>query len=647
MVNLKEKPEVLQVSLFEEDYLVRTLGAIAHSPDVALTELVANAWDAGADSVRITIPEKDDDLLIIEDTGEGLTHEQFQNRWMKLGYNRVKHQGTKVTFPPGKSGNRQAYGRNGVGRHGLLCFANEYKVITRNNGEENKYIIRTHTENSPFIIANHEQRLGKFGNGTRLEVHIQRNSPSAERILEILSIRFLHDPQFSVIINGQSLALGDHKGCIDSKEIETTTGIKASFYFFDSSKAARSTLYQGVAFWQSGRLIGEPSWIVGNESILDGRTAFAKRYTMVVSSNDLAEYISEDWTSLIPCPQIAELQKEVRDYAEDVFGRLAKESMGNTKAEVHKQFEDILPSLSPLAKYEVDEVIEAMSLKHPTIRPEMMTVAVEAAIHVAQTRAGTELLQKLSTMSEGDLEGLNTLLSQWTVKDALTVLDEIDRRISTIEAIRKLSSDSSVDELKVLHPLITASRWLFGPEFDSPEYASNRQLETIAKQIFKAKAGEYTFPNAKKRPDLLVLGTSTYSITGIQSTNPNSSLEETTKILIIELKRGGFELTRQERNQLQGYIEDIFGCGVLQNSPYISGYLVGMKFEKTGLSGVTVNHPTNDKVEAGKLTVTTFSQLVDTAEKRMFKLRSTLAERYDDVPGLDLHRRVTQGILKI
>lgn len=29
--------------IFEEDYLVRTLGRIAHDPEVALTEMVANA----------------------------------------------------------------------------------------------------------------------------------------------------------------------------------------------------------------------------------------------------------------------------------------------------------------------------------------------------------------------------------------------------------------------------------------------------------------------------------------------------------------------------------------------------------------------------------------------------------------------------
>ena len=75
------------------------------------------------------------------------------------------------------------------------------------------------------------------------------------------------------------------------------------------------------------------------------------------------------------------------------------------------------------------------------------------------------------------------MLDQWTIKDALSVLDEIDRRISVIEAIDKLSR-FKIDELKVLHPLVTEARWLFGPEFDSPEYTSNRQLRTVVKKIF-------------------------------------------------------------------------------------------------------------------------------------------------------------------
>ena len=84
------------------------------------------------------------------------------------------------------------------------------------------------------------------------------------------------------------------------------------------------------------------------------------------------------------------------------------------------------------------------------------------------------------------------------MKDALTVLSEIDRRISVIEAVRKLSQDKSVDELKVLHPLVTESRWLFGPEYDTAEYTSNRQLQTVVKLLFKEKIKDNHGVNLEK-----------------------------------------------------------------------------------------------------------------------------------------------------
>jgi hypothetical protein len=44
---------VNQGCLFEHDFLRRTLGAIANTPEIALTELVSNAWDAGATTVTV------------------------------------------------------------------------------------------------------------------------------------------------------------------------------------------------------------------------------------------------------------------------------------------------------------------------------------------------------------------------------------------------------------------------------------------------------------------------------------------------------------------------------------------------------------------------------------------------------------------
>ena len=73
------QPEtVLFPSLYEEDYILRSLGNnLLNQPDIALTELVANAWDAGASQVTISIPEHYGDVLSVEDNGEGVKFNIF------------------------------------------------------------------------------------------------------------------------------------------------------------------------------------------------------------------------------------------------------------------------------------------------------------------------------------------------------------------------------------------------------------------------------------------------------------------------------------------------------------------------------------------------------------------------------------------
>jgi len=112
-----------QTALFEDDYLMRELGQVAHVPQVALTELVANAWDAGAKRVNLILPAEIGGVLTVTDDGHGMTPAQFKKRWMTLRYNREKHQGVNVEFPPGRTARpRRAYGRNGVGRHGFALL---------------------------------------------------------------------------------------------------------------------------------------------------------------------------------------------------------------------------------------------------------------------------------------------------------------------------------------------------------------------------------------------------------------------------------------------------------------------------------------------------------------------------------------------
>lgn len=620
-----------QGSLFEEDYLIRTLGTLVHSPEIALTELVANAWDAGATTVDIFIPEDYDQKLIIEDNGTGLTEKQFKERWMKLAYNRIKHQGKNVIFPPNVDGKRLAYGRNGVGRHGLLCFDKEYTVITNAEGNKSTFVITTQDETHPFVIK--ESYFDKSDSfGTRLEVIVTKNLPNPDKILQIISARFLHDPKFIVSINRQTVQLEQHSGLIDTTEIDVEENIKLTAHFIDSQKSARSTLYQGIAFWQSNRLVGEPSWILGNEIFIDGRTKFAKRYTVVIQTTDLAEYIYEDWTGFKKVETMEKVYKKVFDYVNKMFAEIAKDTIEETKQQIKSDFHSELSQLTPLAKYEVNEAIESITYAHPTAKPESISIAVEAIINLEKTRTGKELLVRLSKLSEDDINGLNKLLENWSVRDALSVLDEIDNRISVIEAIRKLSGDENVDELHVLHPLVTNARWLFGPEYESAEYASNRQLQNAVQIIFKTEIQKDVFNNHRKRPDIVVLSNATLSVTGTEMFDSDSGLSNVNRILIIELKKGGSKLSRKERNQAMSYVEDFINAGNIIGNPSIDCYVIGKTFSEK----VELNLKVGDR---GKVSVSTFDQLVDTAEKRLFGLKQKLNERYDDIPGMDLFRQ--------
>ncbi len=334
---------------------------------------------------------------------------------------------------------------------------------------------------------------------------------------------------------------------------------------------------------------------------------------------------------------LAELSARQGGFSEGISARIMYDAMNldETKAQVRKDYQERYASLSPLGRFEVDETVEHLVTIHPTATPEAVSIAVEAVINLEQTRGGKELLSKLAGLSEEDVDGLNRLLSEWTIKDALLVLDEIDRRLSIVEAIFKLSGDPEVDELHVLHPLVTEARWLFGPEFDSPEYASNSQLHTVVKRLFKVDGSKVSFVNEKKRPDLIMRPDSSVSVTGTESIDRETDLVGVDRILIIELKKGGANLTRENRNQAVGYVEDFLGCSELTSNPFITAFVVG----QTISAKVAAKQRVEDR---GDVFTTTYSQLVDTAKKRLFSLDKRLRERYDDVSGMQLFERAKQ-----
>lgn len=636
---IKPKAGAATGSLFEENYLVRTLGRIAQDPEVALTELVANAWDAGASLVDLTIPPTNELALTVEDDGHGMNAAQFKGRWMKLGYNRLKHQSALVEFPPERQGwRRKAYGRNGVGRHGLLCFADHYSVETWREDKGASFDIGTQSEENPFKIEKEGSFLRK-GHGTKLSVIVRRHLPDADAIRAILAGRFVHDPQFVVRVNGESVALADQSGLIEKQDLEIPGCPPAEAYVVDTTRTAKYTLYQGIAFWVNGRLVGVPSWVVGTEAVIDGRARFAKRFSIVIKADDgwLPE-VEHDWVRFKSGKKVDALFDAARDYAKKVFAQLSATLVEESSEEALVKNREDFKELSPLGRAEVASFTRDLVKATPTVSQDVLSAAVQALINIEKARGGAALLERLTKLDESDIEGLDRLLSQWTVRDALSVLDEIDHRLAVISAIEKLSGDESADELHTLHPLVTQARWLFGPEFDSSEYASNVSLKTAAEKVFGKKLSSDAFVNARQRPDIVMLKDSTCSIVGTEGFDQSdSTLTRIQTVLIIELKKGRSAIGRDEMTQADGYVQDFLESGAIDGTPMFRAFVVGHELAAKTAAEKVIKE---DDVVRGRVQATTYHQLMRTANKRLFRLRERIPARYDDISGADLSAKV-------
>lgn len=620
-------PAASQGLLFEEDYLIRSVGEVGKRPEVALSELIANAWDAGATSVRIVIPDTHGETLSVEDDGSGLTREQFHDRWMRLGYRRAKRQGRYAELPPGRDhlAARRAFGRNGIGRHGLFCFGDEYEVVTRRDGQVSTFRVHLTSGHDPYAIAKESSEPGQ-GNGTTLRVSVERHLPDADRIRDILASRFVLDPAFQISVNGVSLPLTDLPGVVGRKTLTLSDGQSIEVICIEGDPGKGKTKHQsGVAFWVGGRLVGEPGWHIGFERILDGRTRAGQRLAFIARSNDLHDEVLPDWSGFRESPLVEELRETVSAHVRDVLKTIMAEHRAETTEDALREHVDELEQLDPSARAEVAELAERIVEANPLLNVATISAVVEGAVRLKKSAAVEQLIQRVMTLSEEDVEGMNRLLDEWTVRDARTVLDEVSRRIKVVEAIEKLSGKSATDELHVLHPLVTQARWLFGPEFESALYASNLSIKNAVQTVFQTKVEAGSFIDAKKRPDLLFLKDATLSAVAAEDFDVGTGMARLRTVLLIELKRGETTIGREEMNQADGYVQDILACGQLGATPYVYAYVVGHTVDSRMKTVRKVGDPECARVEA-----ITFAQLVRTANFRLFRIRERVGERYPE-----------------
>ena len=89
--------------------------------EVAVVELVKNAYDADAKNCRVTI---DSDAIVVADDGCGMDTEQVKSAWLALGTSSKKRSPTSL-------GGRRVLGEKGIGRLAVIRLGSRAEVLTR------------------------------------------------------------------------------------------------------------------------------------------------------------------------------------------------------------------------------------------------------------------------------------------------------------------------------------------------------------------------------------------------------------------------------------------------------------------------------------------------------------------------------------
>lgn len=217
-----------EISLSVLDHLGRNL---YRSFITVIGEAISNSWDADANNVWITI-DRENNYFVIKDDGIGMSENDFQTKFLKIGYTKRK----SGTFKSEKG--RPFIGRKGIGKLALLSCAEKISILTKmketnyvggiidNSGLDEainsdvtaqEYTLEV-TDDQVFAEYKREHNQGtiiyfeNINDGTK-------NKLEYIKILIALYFRFsLVDSSFNIFVNDEKITEGQLKSLADKSQ---------------------------------------------------------------------------------------------------------------------------------------------------------------------------------------------------------------------------------------------------------------------------------------------------------------------------------------------------------------------------------------------------------------------------------------------
>lgn len=481
--------------------VVKHLGVqmYAGRPVPAIAELISNAWDADAKTVRVVIPlgqawepGNEKHVIQVEDDGLGMTWDMVRDAYLDVGSDR--RQRDKSNHSPG---GRLLQGRKGVGKLAGFGIADIVEIQTVHRDPDPSIKKRAliwfrlawddlkKVQKGParvqLVYAGPVSGAPKGGRkdvGTTVSLRRlhSRRAANEEAFRRSMTRRFLLlGPGFRVKVNKADLKV-EHiplqwrwpdKGWTED-EIPGCGPVKYWLGFSEKPRQQSEGDLSGILIYTRGKVSQESTFF----DISGGVTGqHGLRYLCGMIQAEWLDAGAED-PDLIATHRGSIAWESPQGQAFEKWGReLIRRYLAEWAKRRAKLRERHVRELSPHIKGRIDrlspayrEVAHHFVEKFDSVEmePEEFADILGWFLDALENATLRNILEKLRQADTTDLEGLDDLLTKMEVRTAVTLLQIIDSNIAAIEALEKMHLEDA-KERGVLSKHLERNPWLMDP----------------------------------------------------------------------------------------------------------------------------------------------------------------------------------------
>jgi len=591
--------------------LVKHLGVQMYSGAVgAVAELIANAWDADASGVQITIPFDQDwdtnSQVTVSDNGTGMDFNECNEKFLVIGLDRRSQHGDYTLK------NRRVIGRKGIGK--LACFgtaklievrtvrdgwlthfALDYDAIIRQSGgalvSEELY--------KPHIFK--DERCEGENNGTTI-------------ILKRLQLKHrLKEDDFRRSIARRFAILADEFQVVVNDKPLIRTEVPFQFRYPESGMRPDDVMGVGTVRWWVGfteRPIPDED-ARGIVVMVRGKMAQAPFFfhlsggvygqhgmqymTGEVHADGLDDHNDIDviatdratirWEDPLAKPLLDWGAQKVKSLLSDWANRRMQDKVERLGWET--------PYMERIDRFPERERREILKAVHQfasidTITQERFVELVNLFLKAYENQHFMEMIRAINALDEAQQDEIFRLFAEWNILEAVQTATIIRGRVEIIRKFRQLIQ-SGAREKPEMQEVLRDNPWLIDPGWSTLEH--EKSLDTVVAKYFDDN--NLRSEEGRRRLDIFCLGDSLRKV-------------------VIEVKRPGETIGQKEIVQAMNYTFYMREWAGRSSDPtrrvIIEGYLIASKIKPEDLEW-------RDTAQVKGVYVRTWDDLLATAER--------------------------------